>query len=134
MGSRIDDALIAPKFPKWCAPSQKSLPQKGLKHNLPGVCRPAVRRSKREDRNLQRWLFEMPDRDMDGGQAFLLCQLNCLAQHFVVDVDIALRRAEVLVTGERHDDLGADAAVGELGDERPPAAVGRATIDAGALI
>ena len=57
-----------------------------------------------------------------------------MSQHFVVDVDVALGGAEVLVTGEGHDDLGAHAAVGEFGDERAPPAVGRAARDASTLL
>ena len=36
---------------------------------------------------------------------------------------MSLRRAEVLVSGKLHDDLGRDAAVGELGDEAASPAV-----------
>ncbi len=42
--------------------------------------------------------------------------------HLVVDLDVPLRRAEVLVSGKLHDDLGRDAAVGELGDKTAPSA------------
>ena len=50
--------------------------------------------------------------------------------HFIVNMDVALRRAEVLVPGQLHDDLGRDAAVGELGDEAAPSAVTRRALDA----
>ncbi len=56
--------------------------------------------------------------------------------HLVVDLDVSLRRAEVLMPGKLHDHLGRDAAVDELGDKAVPPAR-RLRIDgdaAGALV
>ena len=48
--------------------------------------------------------------------------LDSRAIHLVVDLDVSLRRAHVLVPGKLHDHLGRDAAVGELGDKAAPPA------------
>jgi len=40
--------------------------------------------------------------------------------HSVINFDVSLQRAEVLMPGKLHDDLGRDAAVGELGDKAAP--------------
>ena len=50
--------------------------------------------------------------------------------HLVIDLDIALRRAEVLMSGKLHNHLGRDAAVRELGDKAAPPAVAGRTLDA----
>ena len=50
--------------------------------------------------------------------------------HSVINFDVSLRRAEVLVPGKLPDHLGRDAAVGELGDEAAPPAVAGCAFDA----
>ena len=45
-------------------------------------------------------------------------------------MDVSLRRAEVLVSGQLHDDLGRYAAVCELGYEAAPPAVAGCSFDA----
>ncbi len=48
--------------------------------------------------------------------------LNSRTFHSVIDFYVALRRAEVPVPSKLHDDLGRNAAVGELGDNAAPRA------------
>ncbi len=49
-------------------------------------------------------------------------------------MDVALRRAEVLMPGKLHDHLGRYTAVGELGNEAAPPAVACCSFDASLLI
>ncbi len=56
--------------------------------------------------------------------------LHSRTLHLVIDVDVALRAAEVFVPGKLHDDLGRDAAVDELGDEAASSAVAGCALDA----
>ena len=58
-----------------------------------------------------------------------LQDLDRRSLHLIVDPDVSLRRAKVLVAGELHDDLGGDAAVGKLGDETTAAAVAGCAVD-----
>ena len=50
--------------------------------------------------------------------------------HLIVDLDIPLRRTEVLMSGKLHNDFGRDAAVRELGDEAAFSAMACRSLDA----
>ncbi len=54
--------------------------------------------------------------------------------HLIVDVDISLCCRQILMTSQFHDDLRADATVGELGDERATTAVAGSAVDPGAAV
>ncbi len=56
--------------------------------------------------------------------------LHSRTLHLVIDVDVALRCAEVLMPSKLHNDLGRDAAVRELGDKATPSAVAGCALDA----
>lgn len=63
-----------------------------------------------------------------------LQQLDGAAHHVVAHVDIALGGGQVPMTGQRHDDLGADTGMGELGDEPAATAMRGRSIEASVLV
>lgn len=68
------------------------------------------------------------------GHPVRLQPFNGVAQHALVHLDVALRRGEVLVPGQGHDDLGRGAVVRQLRDERAAPAVAGRPVDAGLAV
>ena len=50
---------------------------------------------------------------------FQLSQLDGLALHVVVDIDVGLSRSDILVSSQRHQHPHPDAFGRQVGDERP---------------
>ena len=63
-----------------------------------------------------------------------LNDLNGGPHEIVIHFYIPLRRGEMLVAGQLHDDLRTDAAVCQFGDEPPPAGMACGTIETGGVI
>ena len=69
------------------------------------------------------WQVGMPSNNLDSSP-----------HEIVIHFYIPLRRGEMLVTGQLHDDLRRDAGVGQLRDEPPPAGMARGSVKAGGVI
>ena len=63
-----------------------------------------------------------------------LNNLNGSPHKVVIHFYVPLRRGEMLVTGQLHDDLRAYAAVGQLRDKPTPAGMAGGTIETGCVI